>query len=268
MRKEISIEERKKVLLSIMLELDEFCKTNNIVYYLVGGTLLGAIRHKGFIPWDDDMDIALPRDDYEKLVNAFVSKSGKIRVINHHSVDNYRYAFSKADHKDTQLYEKGLEDIDLGVNIDVFPLDILPGNYNTAKRYLLNVNRLRKLMTLKQLKLSKKRSIIKNIILVFLRPVDCISNYSFLNYIDNKCAKFKNCHNNEYVAIITGQWGIKEISKLEYFKDVVDVEFEGHTFNAPKGYHSYLTDVYGDYMTPPPPESRVSHHETIALWRS
>ena len=121
--REITLAEKKQLMLSVMDEIDAFCRENGLTYFLVGGTLLGAVRHKGFIPWDDDMDIGLPRKDYERLIREFRSGSGKVRVFDFRNKEDYFWPSAKAVAENTVLYELDDRKHPIGVFIDVFPFD-------------------------------------------------------------------------------------------------------------------------------------------------
>lgn len=264
--KEIDLQTRKQILLKIMDEIHDFCINNNITYYLVGGTLLGAIRHKGFIPWDDDMDIALKRKDYERLVSEFKSLSGKVRIVNYFNTSRYNYAYAKADYMDTILIESGARQLDIGINIDIFPLDSLPGTYEQAKKYFLKINKLKNIITLKHLEWEEDRKFYKNIIVILAKVLNIIPDKIILSKIDKMSKKYK-MEDSKYLAVMCGAWGVKEITNKKYFDKVKQESFAGRLYNVPVGYDEYLTGVYGDYMVPPPKSKQVTHHGSVAYWR-
>lgn len=159
MKKEIKVEELKQIQLDILKFVDKFCKENNLKYFLAYGTLLGAVRHKGYIPWDDDIDIIMFREDYEKFVTTFKDVNYKVFATEVNS--KYPYPFAKVGDTRTYYMEEIKDVIDTGVNIDVFPLDYLPEN--RIKDICNKRNFLQKVWLLKRLPLLKRRGLLKNI---------------------------------------------------------------------------------------------------------
>ena len=131
MKKELSLEEKKKILVSILSEVHNFCDENNLKYFLPGGTLIGAVRHKGFIPWDDDIDIYMPRNDYEKFLCEFNKESERYQVISL-KTDGYYLPFGKVIDTKTVLIENVDSDYKMGIYLDIFPLD----NLSITKHFL------------------------------------------------------------------------------------------------------------------------------------
>jgi lipopolysaccharide cholinephosphotransferase len=262
----IGMDERKQILLGIMDEIHEYCVNNDITYFLCGGTLLGSIRHSGFIPWDDDMDIVLLREDYDRLIRDFVSSSGNIRIATYENTNKYFYAYAKAEDRRTVLVEAGAEKVDLGINIDVFPLDMLADDLKQAQCVLKKILVWKNICTLKHLHFAKKRGKKKNIIILFGKVFYAIPDNVIAKIIDLR-SKAKSQTSCKYVAACSGAWGLREITKYEYFSQVLKHKFENREYMIPVGYKEYLTDVYGDYMTPPPKEKQITHHEAKAYWR-
>ena len=263
----ISMKERKEIMLSIMDEIDAYCKANNLTYFLIGGTLLGAIRHKGFIPWDDDMDIGMPRKDYEFFIMNFKSSSGNVSVNDFRTKKNFIWPGAKAIDVRTSLNEVGDKKIVSGVYVDIFPFDGIKGEYEDAINIVTKTDRWHKLLTLKYLSIDTKRSLIKNVAIVFGKILYLIPdtylikriNYGLKHPID-----FKNC---TYICNFAGAWGIKEIIKSSCFEKTQSAFFEGRIYQIPVGYDESLKTLYGDYMTPPPVEKRKSTHSGQAYWK-
>ena len=264
--REISDNEKKLVMLEIMDEIHEFCVSNNISYYLIGGTLLGAVRHKGFIPWDDDMDIGLLRRDYEYLLQNFKSKSGNVEILHSGNMKNYIWSSAKAIHEKTKLVELGYKRSEIGVFIDVFPLDYIDADYEEAKKIVKRSNRWKNLLTLKYLRIDRKRSLHKNLIVLVGKVLYIFPDKYLIRKI-NSYGKKDYSGNEKYICNFSGAWGLRELTKADDFAVKVPGKFEGRYYFMPQGYDDYLHTVYGDYMTPPPVEKRVTHHSSKAYWK-
>ncbi len=270
--KEISTEELKRILVNMMVDIDEYCEKNNITYYLAYGTLLGAVRHKGFIPWDDDIDIMMPRADYEKFVSSFNNSSShakNIEVIDHLIEKDYYHPFAKVIQKETEVEECINSKLHIGVFIDVFPLDYLPGNLGIAKKKFQSLSLYRLLLDLKNMKTREGRSILKNFVVVVGNALMRIIPRSFLiNSIDKKAREITSKKDSLFIANIAFPiYSYKEIMPVEWLKTGIKADFEGHKLFIPSGYHQVLSQLYGDYMKLPPVEKRVTHHGFKAWWK-
>ena len=268
MKSEITLEETKKLLLEMLTEIDTFCQQKKIRYFLVGGTLLGAIRHNGFIPWDDDIDIGFPREDYNRFLKEFVSTSGHIKVIDFHNKENYIWSAAKAVDERTVLIENGNKKQSIGIFIDIFPLDKVAGSLEVAKKKQKKINFWKNMLTLKYLRMEKDRSIVKNLAVLLGKLLFVVPDKRFLMQIEKLSTNDINCDDCEYVCNFSGAWGEREIVKQVYFENIEQHKFEGHMFNIPSKYDAYLKTIYGDYMTLPPVEKRISHHGNVAYWKN
>ena len=265
--KEISATEKKQILLRILIEIDSFCRKNNITYFLTGGTLLGAIRHNGFIPWDDDIDICLLRKDYELLIQNFHSETGYVTILSRKNKRHYYWPFAKAIDSRTILIESRNKKSAIGVYVDIFPLDDVSGDKITAKRYIKRVWFWRNLLTLKHLAFSKKRTLFKNIFILMGRILYIIPDAVFLKRIEHLSVRKTKKNDCFYVCNFAGAWKYKELAEKSIFSVSINHSFEDHLFTIPREYDKYLRGVYGNYMVLPPVEKRVSHHDSIAFWK-
>ncbi len=265
--KEISLAEKRQIMLSIMDEIDAFCTENNLTYFLVGGTLLGAVRHQGFIPWDDDMDIGLPRKDYEKLIKSFQSKSGRTRILDYRNTQGYFWPSAKAVSDDTVLYELNNRKHPIGVFVDVFPFDGFVGTKKEIVRLNRRVCFYKKILTLKHLKLDNRRRVEKNAIVTVGRLLYLIPDKLLIKAIHRRAGNETNFVDCDFVCNYTGAWGQREISRAENFYNTVSMPFEGREYRIPVGFDEYLSTIYGDYMTPPPKEKQITHHVSKAYWK-
>lgn len=262
--KKLNLDEIKKIELNVLIELDKIMKEHDFRYSLCGGTLLGAIRHKGFIPWDDDIDIFMPRVDYDKLINYFLNNDTKIKLICHKNNASYKYLFAKVYDPNTKIIElNGNNNCEMGVYVDIFPIDGLGDSISSAKRIL------RKMVYKKYLLVaanwnhyfkSKTRGVSTEIIRLYFYLASRRVNVKKLIVKLEKITKKYEYDNSLYVGCICGVYGNKEIIEKKYFDKLTDIEFENHIFKAVKGYDKYLNNLYGDYMKLPLVEKRITHH--------
>lgn len=261
--------EMKMCLLDILTYVDKWCISHKVQYYLIYGTLLGAVRHKGFIPWDDDIDIAMPRKDYEIFMTKFneSQKNSRYKAININNKNGYYLQFGKVIDTTTLLIEHLNGGIDLGVYIDVFPLDNLCSSNGSsyeledAKRLIKKLKPFKDIMNAKLHPWDRKRTLLRNIIAMLISCIP-ISKQFIIRKIEKLARTYENVKFPEYVGIVVFNiYRGREILKNEWFKEIKRMEFEGREFNVPIGYDAILTRTYGDYMTPPPVKDRKSHHD-------
>ncbi|MCM1220049.1 MAG: LicD family protein [Lachnospiraceae bacterium] len=266
--REINTEELKRIQIDIILHIDAFCKKHNIRYFICGGTLIGAVRHKGFIPWDDDIDIMMLRADYERFIKLYSSMDDSIYHVYHHTLDEkYPYPYAKIDNSHTVFSEEIKESFALGVNIDLFPIDIVPENSRLQKRMYEKVNLYMKLMTLKRLPTERRRGVLKNTILsiahLLLRP---ISFRRLICELDKNARQYVNMESSLCGVAVWG-YGVREINELSNYSKALYVPFEDILLPIPVGYDKYLRGLYGNYMQLPPEDKQVSHHHFKAYWK-
>jgi len=237
-------------MLDMIKDIDKICKENNIEYYIVYGSCLGAVRHKGFIPWDDDFDIAMTDDNYFKFLKICEEKLDKDKyyVQTSEKENNYYLSFSKIRNIKTTLIEEKNSDIDItyGVYIDVFPLVGVPNN--KIKREILKINR--------AFMLSANINVINNrfLKLIFNIILKIFGKKRILKYTTKHCFKYKCSDCNRIVSIADGDgFEQNEMSKNVYGKPKY-VQFEDTTLPIPENYDKYLTNIYGDYMQIPSKE--------------
>ncbi len=261
--RELSFREVQLTELEILLFFDKLCKQHNLKYYLTGGTLLGAIRHKGFIPWDDDIDVCMPREEYEKLLNIDLNSTRY--VLQNYRLGNLKRAISKI--VDVKTHTTGFLEEDVHLWIDIFPIDGLPEDEETVKRIYKKAFFYRKLLYVCGAKLGAGRSALKKYLLYVLKPVA-----NFFWGVD-KCVKEINKISREfsyedakYVGDIAGGiYGTGECLPKEGFEKSINVEFEKHLFPIYSCWETYLTGCHGDYMQLPPVEKRKKHIRRVLI---
>ena len=260
------LEKLQQVELEILSEVVRVCTENNLQYYLTGGTLLGAIRHKGFIPWDDDIDIAMPRKDYEKFIKCCKSQLDNKYYLHHITTDkNYWLLFAKIRKKNTYVDEfvtRNIKSDYKGISIDIFPLD------NAEKQKGI-------LQTCQAMIVKKLRTIIlcrsgfdfgfSNRKTFALRLISygtsIFSTRSLVLFCDNLMKYNKNENSKYYINIASLYHHVKQtILKSSYYPPV-KVEFQKEMFNAPNDYKLFLRRIYGKkYMELPPESKRRAPH--------
>jgi len=265
MRK-IGLEELKKIQLDILREVAKFCDKNDIRYYLCGGTLLGAIRHKGYIPWDDDIDIAIPRKDYEKFIKLFNDENRNLYVISCEVNNKYPSVFAKVYNTKIILVEyTNMPYENHCVNIDIFPIDNMSDNIKLYKRQYQMIQFYRNICILKAIKSKKGRIFYKEIILFLGRNIFKFISFNKLARKINQIAQKYNSDETDFVARTGSQYKMRLPRSI--FDEQIEVEFEKEHFKAPVGYHEYLTILYGDYMKLPPIDKQKTHHNFEAYWK-
>lgn len=259
----IEIEELKSIQLGILNEVANFCEKHELTYFLAYGTLLGAIRHHGYIPWDDDIDIVMPRPDYERFVSSFNKADSNWQVIDHCQNPDYLLPFAKVHDLRTILYETRYKGGGVfGVNIDVFPLDGF-GNMKQIKK----IKRLSQYLNAKKAVIDRQRSLKKNAIIaigkLFLlgtTPSQIVDKMEIV-------AKKNPYENSKKVKSFFSVYGEKEVCEKSLLEETTFATFEGRKYRVPKNYDSYLRMIYGDYMQLPPKEEQVTHHTFKAWWK-
>ncbi len=265
--KRLGLSEIQKTEFEIMSAVIDFLNENSILYYVCGGTALGSVRHQGFIPWDDDIDIFLPRKDYNRLLELTdgILLDGYIS-IKRPGDSNYIYPFAKACSEKTVVYEQNVSDkkYSIGIFIDIFPLD---NYYNCAFANVLFWTKSRLLHSMlesatNQINLSAPGSFryrAKNTLRAIQKPIaKRVSPEYLTKKIDNLAKKRQN-KNSGYVGNIVWSFSLK-VFKKSIFGDPAKGVFEGKEVNIPTLWKEYLTQMYGDdYMTLPPENKRVSH---------
>lgn len=263
--KEINLEELKQIQLRILIIVHNYCTSNGINYSLSSGTLIGAVRHKGYIPWDDDIDIYMLRPDFERFEKEF--SDPYLRIMSPNSDAKCIYPYGKVYDSRTSLIENVDNNMDcMGVNIDVFVIDSVPDNIRERKRLFRKNKILEDILIFKTIRFRKGRSILKNVCLflgkLFFYPV------SLRRIITNKfnlCIPY-NPSSKEICNVMAGN-GINACIPSNYMKNFMDINFEGRIFRCMEEYDKYLRLNYGDYMQLPPEEKRVSTHVFKAYWR-
>lgn len=270
--KEMPQEDLRKLQLievELLLEIDRICRENHIEYFLTFGTLLGAVRHKGYIPWDDDADLVMKRDQYKKFCKICKKELDTKRFFlqNYKTDPYYRWGYAKLRRKGTQYIRAGQEAIKCmsGVSVDIFILDYVPDNYFFRMlHHYIRRGCIKTLWSICGAAYEKNK---------WLRGLYKILRYvpkQVPNKIMEGMAGLNNRKKRKYLCY-TGYFGKEDYFsvqmenrydtglKAEWFDTSTEIEFEGHSFRTCGAYKDYLTYAYGNYMELPPVEKRKKH---------
>lgn len=234
-------------ILDIVKDIDKLCRDNNIEYYILYGSALGAIRHKGFIPWDDDFDIGMTYDNYIKFLELCEQKLDKDKyyIQTYDKESNYYLSFAKVRDITTTLIEEGNKDVDMikGVYVDVFPLVGVPNN--KIKEGILKINR--------AFMLSANKNVINNKILkkIFNVILKVFGRERILKYTEKECFKYSCSDCDHWVSIADGDGFNQNKMRKEIYGKPKYVDFEDTKLPLPQDADNYLRNIYGDYMKIP-----------------
>lgn len=264
-------EEVQELLADMLTAFAGYCERHRLRYYLVGGTLLGAVRHHGFIPWDDDIDVGMPRPDYERFLQLVKRDPvGPYYTVVSAREGTFALPFAEMVHTRTRLERPSSEFIDestqiLSLVLDIFPQDGWPEEDAAAEAVFRKAERLRFWNRESRAKIGEGKTLARKVGKVpAVLTAKVMGSENILKRLD---AFARTCPYDEstYVGAITyGIYGIGERCLRTEVLDFAEVEFEGRTFCAPGCWDSYLTGIYGDYMQLPPEEKRVSHG--VKVW--
>ena len=242
----LSLEDGQRITLEVLDELDAFCRSRDIPYFVIGGSLIGAIRYHDLLPWDDDIDVAMKREDYERFCGEY-QDSDAFKLFTCERVEGYRHGMAKLVRRGTLFVESTARDVPFGVFVDIFPLDAAqsPDNrgvsrvYRSVKIYnyahVINAH-------------ATRANGLKNAIRIMLGATVGLFPYKrHFSRIEQRMTSGEG----DYLFNYWGAWGKKEHARAESFSSTTDVTIRGKRYLAPVGYQEWLANVYGSYMDPP-----------------
>jgi len=267
-QKEFTIEDIQSHLLDILIYFDKFCKENDLKYVLAGGTCLGAVRHKGFIPWDDDLDVFMLREDYEKLYKIWNDKADTERygIIRSDDKVNIHHSVIEVQDKNTTFVVSRNLDLDdyQGLMLDIIPLDgVAPTKFGKicqmAKSMIYCCFNFQRTPAHKGGLTVTATKIALNLVRSFKM------RYKIWKWAEKGFTKYGTEKSEFSASFVEGATIMRQHFPTEWFKNPAELEFEGYKLPVPKDYDKWLTVSYGDYMQLPPEEDRIFRHEAVFI---
>lgn len=254
-RKYLSLKEIQQKELELLIKATKYFEKNNIRYFLDGGTLLGAVRHKGFIPWDDDIDVGIPRPDFDKFIDLVKRDKSSDLLVTYSGLKNSVFAFAKIIDQDVVL--ENTNDVESNnLWIDIFPMDGVTGSEKKINKKIKKIKFIEKMIRIKSTKITLNNIVRpKYLAKFFLKPISLLFSPKLIIGLATK-NDFDNC--SLAGNIIWGR-GYQSVINRAYLEEYIDIEFEGMMFKTLKNYDAYLKKLYGDYMKLPPEDQRETH---------
>lgn len=264
---QLTLKEIQLASLEVLKRVTDICEKENLRYYLAYGTLIGAIRHKGFIPWDDDIDIVMPRPDYDQLLKYMENnknKLGHLQLFTHKNNKSYPYAIARVSDNRYRIKMDNEKYYGLGVFIDIYPMDGLGNNKRKAGRLCVKGQLLSSFCyqaTRQRFAVEITKGKLKRFLKIFVYILaKCVGKEYFQNKLE-KLGDLGSYDESKYVGcVVWNSCGAEIVQKRQWFDEYLMLPFDKYEFRAPKGYDEILKLFYGDYMEFPPENERIPHH--------
>ena len=266
-KNELSMQEIQAVSLEILKQVTDLCEKLELRYFLTWGTLIGAVRHNGFIPWDDDVDILMPRPDYEILLSYFSNhKINNLTLYNRHTCPDYPYMISRVSDDRYILEMDNEKSVGMGVFIDIYPMDGMGNTLEEAVRF----GRYTDFMSSMCYQATRNHFAIENTTSIFRKivklPVFLCAKMIGKNWFQDRIEEYVDKNKLDYDSsvwvgdLVWLSGGAKEILKREWLDEYEYAPFGKYKFRIPKTFDLVLKQTYGDYMKLPPESERIGHH--------
>lgn len=269
--REIGLEEYKQVVYDTLYYVKTVCENNGIDYYIAYGTLLGAVRHKGFIPWDDDIDIIMDRDNFIKLLDVMKHEPQKrYQLLSVESSKKYDLPLPKIVDTNTLLVQSGRkQDTEIGAWVDIIIIDDVPNDEKKRRKFLKKMNFFENCWEWAQysrLSVRNAKNLAQFVKFVIYKTLALPGSRRWSLFLNRKAQKYnhKNC---EYFAAVAFAGGKRKAYSKRYLGAGTKLKFESDFYNAPERWDEYLTVAYGNYMELPPVEERISNHRFKVYWK-
>jgi lipopolysaccharide cholinephosphotransferase len=259
-----------KIQLEMALEVKKICDKYNIKYFIIAGTLLGAVRHKGFIPWDDDLDIGMLREDYDKFIQCAEKELSSEYFLQTWDTDSgFGLPIAKVRKNGTKFVEINSAKTSghNGIYIDIFPFDNVPTSKIAQKIHDISTYILKRIILCQVgYELWLDGSKFKKAVYKVVNSIAKITSLDKNKKLLEKQMKKYNSDKTEYAVAFGGAYGYsRERIRREWVENLTPIKFEDEEFMCPKNYNAYLTHFYGDYMKPPPENKRYNRHGIIEI---
>lgn len=263
--KMFALSELQDILYDILKAFADFCDEHNLRYYLFGGTLLGAVRHNNFIPWDDVVDVSMPRPDYERFIELTKNSPWE-----YYEICQYTQPFIKMVDTRTVMKERLLKD-DLNtqsVFIDIFPIDGLPSSALEQKRHFNKLRRYKRYLVYSIIDARKisKNNFFKSLVIKIATSFFSMFDYKRFRDSLNKEAQRYSYFESEFVSVGIWGWAEKDISRKSELENRVAIPFRDSIFWCQGDYDRNLKQKYGNYLEMPPKDQRPPFHG-ICYWK-
>lgn len=247
--------------------VDDLCAAEGLRYFLIGGTLIGAVRHHGFIPWDDDIDIGMPRADYERFLEVSSKLPAPYEVSHSESDRTYIWPFAKCYDTSTTVTEDLYVPFTRGVWLDIFPLDGVFAPGLPRRLHIALTEILKKLIRLQKgaFYRSSAGSGLKRGLVYLSHSILRLLPEASLTKLFFAMCKLRDFDGSRYIANLAGRYGWKEVCERAAFDSYTITTFETYAVRVPAGYDKYLSGVYGDYMRLPPESERLPDHSRLYI---
>ncbi|MBP3365699.1 MAG: LicD family protein [Treponema sp.] len=267
-QKELTLSEIQQEALKVLIKFDSLCKEHNWSYFITYGTLLGAVRHKGFIPWDDDVDVMMPRkdfNDFSEWCEIHENDLKPFRLCSVRNVKNYPYDLSRFVNMEYkyEITDEYKTPFDIGVFVDIYPLDNYGNSYEQGLKLCKKTIHMNHLISIYCSGKSASNFFTKITRGIIHKLLNTIGGKDFPIKESEKIVQLINKSTNDsdiFVGVPSWTQGCYQFNR-DWFKELIEIDFEGLKFKAPARYHDFLTSLYGDYMQLPPMEQRNPYHK-------